>query len=166
MNKLILIFFIFLFLNIAQWVYSEDQSHREKAEELLFLMDVQKNVEKNFEVIKQLQINQLKSIHFPELDLAELKRLQEELLKRISGELNWDKLKEDYIDFFMKTFTKEEIKGIIDFYKSSIGKRFVEKTPELMNQTMDITQGYIQEIMPKIQEMTREFIQKQKGLNQ
>jgi len=129
-------------------------------------MDVQKNVEKNFEVIKQLQINQLKNIRFPEPDPEELKRLQKELIKRISGELNWKKLKEDYIDVFMKTFTEEEIKGIIAFYKSSIGKRFVEKTPELMNQTMDITQGFIQEIMPRIQEMTREFIQNQKEFNQ
>ncbi|HEX9759132.1 MAG TPA: DUF2059 domain-containing protein [Nitrospiria bacterium] len=128
-------------------------------------MDVQRSVEKNLEVIKQLQIHQFKSAPFPELSPEELKKLQEELIKRISGHLKWEKLKEGYIDVFMRTFTEKKIKGIIDFYKSSIGKQFVEKTSELMNQTMDITQGFIQEIMPKIQEMTPEFIQKHKKLN-
>lgn len=54
--------------------------------------------------------------------------------------MNWDNVKQDYISVYVDTFTEQELKGIIGFYKSPAGKAFVKKSPEMMKRSMDISQ--------------------------
>ncbi|MCH7927981.1 MAG: DUF2059 domain-containing protein [Candidatus Dadabacteria bacterium] len=63
-----------------------------------------------------------------------------------------------YISIYAETFTEEELKGAIKFYKSPIGKKFIEKQPELMRKSMQISQKQMTTLMPKIQKLTEEMM--------
>lgn len=54
-------------------------------------------------------------------------------------ELGWAKVKNDYIDICVKTYSEREICAISEFYKSSAGKKFIEKMPQLMQESMAIS---------------------------
>ena len=45
---------------------------------------------------------------------------------------------------------QKNFKDLIDFYKSPIGKKFLEKQPQLMAATMGKMSGEIQKLWPKI----------------
>ena len=63
-------------------------------------------------------------------------------------------------------FTEEELQGLIDFYKSPVGNKFLEKQPELMAATMNRMQTEMAKIMPKIQEAAMTAVQEAKEKNQ
>ena len=71
--------------------------------------------------------------------------------------LRWDKLKDDYVALYAETFTAEEMKDLIAFYKSPTGQAFTRKQPELTRRTVEMSQKLMMQIMPKIQAMAREM---------
>ena len=73
------------------------------------------------------------------------------MVDTISREFSWDKMKEDYITLYADTFTEEELKGIIAFYKSPAGQAFIQKQPELMKRSMELSQKLMLKFMPAIQ---------------
>jgi hypothetical protein len=88
----------------------------------------------------------------------EAQKFSQEMMDTIYKVLDWDNLKKDYVKIYADTFTEDELQGIINFYKSPAGKKFVEKTPELMQKAMEISQRQMGELMPKIQTMVQEKV--------
>lgn len=132
----------------------EDAARRASAEKLLELMKVQKSIEESFAAVKQMQAAQLKSMGISGEAADKAQSMQGQIMDLLAEELSWDKLKDDYIGIYAGTFTDEELKGLIDFYKSPIGQKFISKNPDLMKKTMAITQKQLADIMPKIQQIT------------
>ncbi|MDD3605464.1 MAG: DUF2059 domain-containing protein, partial [Kiritimatiellae bacterium] len=82
--------------------------------------------------------------------------MQQKMMDLIAGEMSWDKIKTDYIGIYAETFTADELKGIIDFYKTPVGRKFIEKQPEIMEKSMRVTQKQMMTLMPKIQALALE----------
>ena len=156
MKKVFVVIGIFI-ITMAQSGYTDDTSRHALAEELLVLMDTQKNIEKSFEMVKQMQFSQLqKMAPQAEGSSKQAQSMMQETMDMISKEMSWDKIKNDYIKIYADTFTEKDLKGIIRFYKTPIGQKFIEKTPELMRRSMEISQKQMRELMPKIQKMIKE----------
>ena len=156
MKKVFVIISIFI-ITMAQAGYADDTSRHALAEELLVLMDTQKNIEKSFEMVKQMQFSQLQEmVPQTEGSSKQAQSVIKETMDIVSQEMSWDKIKDDYIRIYADTFTEEELKGIVRFYKTPIGQKFIEKTPELMRRSMEISQKQMRELMPKIQKMIKE----------
>ena len=143
---------VFALLSLS---YAQEDVHKQLAEELLLLMEVGKNIERTFEMMKQTQMDQVKNISLPkELskeDSEKIASMQGNVMDIIAKEMGWDKIKEDFIDNYVDVFTKEELEGMIAFYKTPVGQKFIKKQPELMQKSMEISQKQITTIMPKIQ---------------
>ena len=134
---------------------AHEASRRQLAEELLLLMEVNKTMEKSYGLMKQMQMDQVKSMKLPEElpkeDLEAIASLQGRIMDIIAEELGWDKLKEGYIDIYADTFTQEELAAPIAFYRTPAGQKFIEKQPALLQKSMEISQEQMASIMPKIQ---------------
>ena len=63
-----------------------------------------------------------------------------------------------FAEIYSDVFTEDEIQGIIDFYKSPIGQKMLEKQPELTGATMQKMQVEMAKIMPAIQKAAMEAI--------
>jgi len=132
----------------------ETSSKRVLAEELLNLMNTRESIEKTFTMVKQMMPGQLAKAgqaagqtNMPANASAQV----EKMVDTISREFSWDKMKEDYITLYADTFTEEELKGIIAFYKSPAGQAFVQKQPELMKRSMELSQKMMLKLMPAMQ---------------
>ena len=75
-------------------------------------------------------------------------------------------MKDDYIDIYVKTYTESEIRAILEFYKSPAGKKFIEKMPELMQQSMAISQKNMPTIMNKVTKISEEMANEIKQLKE
>ena len=71
--------------------------------------------------------------------------------------MSWEKVKTQYLDLYTSVFTEEETKGLVDFYKSDLGKKVTAKMPELMQQSMTVARTYMQGVVPKLEELTEEM---------
>jgi hypothetical protein len=56
------------------------------------------------------------------------------------------------IGVYHKYYTHNEIKGLLEFYKTELGKKTVRVTPKVMNESMMIGQQWGQVLAPKLME--------------
>ena len=68
------------------------------------------------------------------------------------------------IEAYAATFTLEELEGLIAFYQSPVGQKFIEKQPQLvttlMQQTTTLTQSLMPDLLQKMQEETKREIER------
>ena len=122
-------------------------------------MQIQKTIEKSFEMVKQMIPAQMKQMGFSdEASSDEAQAAMRKTMDLVMKEMSWDKLKGDYISIYAETFTEEELQGAIEFYKSPIGRKFTDKQQELMRKSMQISQKQMETLMPKIQQLTKEMM--------
>lgn len=140
--------------------YAQEAKHQALAEELLSLMDIQQNIERSFEAVKSMQTAQFQQMSGMSGEAStQAQESVQKMMDMIAQEMSWDKLKDDYIRIYAETFSEEELQGIIAFYKTPVGSKFIEKSPELMQRAMELSQRQMGDIMPKIQKMMQEMRQ-------
>ena len=141
--------------------YAQEDVRRQLVEELLILTEVDKTLESTFEMVKQMQMDQLKKIPLPEglseEDSEKIASMQGKIMDIVVEEMGWDKIKGDIIDVYVDVFTKEELEGIIEFYKTPFGQKLIKKQPELMHKSMEIAQKQLTSIMPKLQKAIQDM---------
>jgi hypothetical protein len=146
---------------------AQDATRRVLAEELLNEMDMKANVEKSFAMIKKMIPAQAEAMMkagkagAPSTSPNATKRAGKavdntmaKVMDIVGQELTWDKMKDDYVTIYAETFTEEELKGAIAFYKSPAGKALTQKMPEVMRRSMELSQRRMLTLMPKIMAIT------------
>ncbi len=66
--------------------------------------------------------------------------------------LNYENLKQRYADLYLDVFTAEELKEMIAFYQTPLGRKIVSKGPELTVRAMKIGQNIVLEHSSELQE--------------
>lgn len=102
------------------------------AKEMLKLTDMQKMMDQMVAQVQQMLTNQLKLQNIPEKDQEKVLQFQNTLTKKILDAMSWDKMEPEYIKLFSTVYTVEELKAIVDFYKSSAGQSMLKKQPMLI----------------------------------
>jgi uncharacterized protein len=65
--------------------------------------------------------------------------------------------KVDVASVYAETFDEQELRDIIAFYQSPLGKKMLAHMPELMQRSMQISQERIKAIMPDIQQISEHY---------
>ena len=78
-------------------------------------------------------------------------------------ELDWDKLEPLYMRIYQKSFSQDEVDGLIAFYKSPAGAALIKKMPIVMQQCMAAMQELIGPMMQKTQAYVKETIEELKA---
>ena len=141
-------------------------SHRAAAEEVLLLMDIDKMMESVWEQTEAMMEQQFVQMGAPEELRPILNKYTRKVLKVTEEEFGWAKMKNDYIDSYVKTYTEAEIRAISEFYKSPAGKKFIEKMPQLMQEVMAISQKDMPTFMKKLQKISNEMANEIKQLKE
>jgi hypothetical protein len=65
--------------------------------------------------------------------------------------MSWEGLIEPTIEIYEMAYTKEEIQGLIEFYKSPIGMAYIKKMPEVNKQCSEIMMQRVNQAMHHLQ---------------
>lgn len=148
--------FIILLL-IALPILSFAAEKERLAEEMMKLTEMEKLVDPIIVQMKKMQAQIMTKYDISEENRDKIIQFQKRINSKILTELSWDKMKNDYIKLFADVYTEEELKGIVEFYKSSIGQSLIKKQPQIMQKSMAIAQNKVQSLIPEIRRMTQEF---------
>jgi hypothetical protein len=88
--------------------------------------------------------------------VPKLKSAEEDLKKFYDKYISYDAVKEDMAKIYAQEFTKEEIKELLKFYNSPVGKKAVEKMPVLFKKGAMLGQNTLN----KHQEELKKIIQR------
>lgn len=125
------------------------------AEELMAIFQVEKNMDTALAQVAKMQERMLDSQNFS----PEAKARQQEMMTAVNAEtkslMSWEKVKPMFIAIYAETFTPEELQGMITFFKTPIGRKWIAKQPQLQMATMQKMQSLLADIQPKIQEIVK-----------
>ena len=142
---------------------ASEESHRAAIDEMLRLSNVDKMIEPMFDQFKGMLKNQFAQMGGAAEQMPILDKYNDKLLSAMKEEMAWSKMRDAYIDLYEKVYTEEEILDINKFYRSPAGKKMIEKMPQLLQESMAITQKGMQTLIPKIQKISEEMAQEIKS---
>jgi hypothetical protein len=68
------------------------------------------------------------------------------------------------IEVYRAHFTEEEIQGLLKFYDSDVGRSTIAKMPAVMQSSMQITQERLATLLPQIQQVQRNAVERLQAL--
>ena len=92
-----------------------------------------------------------------EADKPKLEKYTKRFEDILKEDMDWGKVRTQYVDLYTGTFTEKEIKSLVDFYKSDLGKKVSEKMPELMQKSMLVARTHMEIVVPKLEALTEEM---------
>ncbi len=88
---------------------------------------------------------------------AGFKRVKELLV----GEIGWAKVKDDMAKLYARHFTEEELDKIIKLLDNETGRMFVTKQIKILPESLNLAQGKVATLMPKVMEIMQEEMTKE-----
>jgi len=129
------------------------------AEELLTLLNVQKNMDAMFQQMAKIQDQSLNSTGATPEAKERQQKIREVMNAEMKSIVNWETLKPMFISIYSETFTPDELREMITFYKTPIGQKWLEKQPQLQMATMQRMQSIMAEAQPKMLEAIKRAMQ-------
>ncbi len=87
----------------------------------------------------------------------ELITFQTKAMHEMFDSIDWDPIEDGMAQAYADVFTKDELRGVVDFYATPAGKASIEKQPEIQKKTMEIMMPAIMEASQKMQTKLVEF---------
>ncbi|MGI4805246.1 MAG: DUF2059 domain-containing protein [Janthinobacterium lividum] len=143
----------FINLNLKAQETDLTQSHLKAAEDMLVAMDMPNLITTNINNVVKVQSAALS---------PEKQKVYSAVMKTFMDKyLNWDNLKKDMSKVYASEFSESEIKQLTKFYQSPLGKKLIEKTPELMQKGMLVGKQVFIAHQAELQEMANATAQKE-----
>lgn len=118
------------------------------------------------ELMKQTIYQATKGQAVPPKVQKDIDTRQAEVVGLMKELLDWNKLEPMYVRIYQKSFSKEEVDGMIAFYETPAGKAVVAKMPVVMQNTMNEVQQMMIPVMQKLQRMEQDVVAEMKAESQ
>lgn len=154
MRKTLLILFTSL------WISSNAQAEtgqRATVEALLLASGADQMVNAMYDQMDVAMISMSRQLDIKESEREGFEQHMKNVNQLLRDEMSWEKLRDPMIDLYTTHYTKQELQDMLAFYQSETGQAMVSKMPAVMAASMQITQGMMGDIMPKIQAMTKQY---------
>ncbi|WP_028455583.1 DUF2059 domain-containing protein [Chitinilyticum litopenaei] len=131
---------------LAVPVYAAEPDSRQKATELIEMLDMRRLMDAALE-------DSMQSGLASNPEMAPFVPVIREFLAR---HMSYDSLQPELVSLYADNFTASELDAVLDFYRSPIGKKVIERMPALMKAGSDIANKRVAAHMPELMAALRE----------
>jgi hypothetical protein len=139
-------------------VRADEASKSAKAEELLQLTQGDQMLKMMEPMMKGMVAQMDKDMSAEQR--AKVGEMQGKMMALVAVRLS--KAKPALVKVYTDTYTEEEIDGILAFYKSPVGKAFLQKMPEVMQRSMPVMMQMMGDLQPELKTMMEGMKEKSK----
>jgi uncharacterized protein len=136
---------------------ADEVSKSAKAAELLQLVQGDQIIKAMEPIMKGMMAQAGKDI--PEEQRAKAGEMQEKIMAMVAA--RWRQAAPALVKVYSDTYSEQELDGILAFYKSPVGKSFLQKTPEVMQRSMPVMMQMMTDMQPEMKALI-EGMQKSK----
>lgn len=138
-------------------VFADAASHAAEAERFLLLARADKLTVPVYAQVQQMFAQRFAESGSPKGQEATLERYQAKANAQITKAVGWDKIKPDMVKLYTSNFTEQELKDLIKFYQSPLGKKVMLKMPELTARSAQLTQKRIEGAVPQVNKLLKDM---------
>jgi hypothetical protein len=85
--------------------------------------------------------------------------MRTKLMALVRDELKWELVEPQYLEIYRRSFTEQEVVGMLDFYRSIAGQAMITKMPLVMQESIDMAQRHMSKLIPKLQQLQKETLE-------
>ena len=141
---------------------ADEASKQAKVKELFVTMRMENMLDQVMAAIRYQVVQMTQADPGADQRTPEQKKLtqqfEDKAMKVVGDSVGWTALEPDYVKLYAATYTEEEIDGILAFYKSPVGQKLLEKTPELSAGGTNIVRSRMGDFQPKIEALHEEYL--------
>ena len=75
----------------------------------------------------------------------------------LKEEISWQKMEPRMAELYAEHYSEEELDELTQFYLSPIGRKVVERTPELARESWKIAEDFFEDFSPRLRELHEEL---------
>lgn len=141
----------------ASQVLADAASHAADAERFLLLARADKLAVPVYGQVREMFAQRFAESSGSQADRALLEAYQAKADAALDKAVGWDKLKPDMVALYTRHFSEAEMRELIAFYDSPLGKKVVESMPQLTAQSAQLTQAKLQGAVPEVNQLLAEM---------
>ena len=149
--------FFIVFVLISASATAQEQSHLDAARELLEVTNADQAIQQSHDQIYSQLAGMADQMGISEDQRPTFDKYLEKMVAVMKEEMNWEKMESHILKAYVDVYSEEELRELIEFYASPIGQKFVDKMPDLIQATMQLSQEMMQDYFPKMLEIQKEL---------
>lgn len=142
-------------------VFADAASHAANAEKFLVLAHADKLGTPVYMQVQQMFAQRFEQTKAPASKKAVLDSYLAKANAALDSSIGWNKLKPDMVKLYTSNFTESELKDLVAFYQSPLGKKVLETMPKVTQQSAQLTQQKLESAVPVVNklldDMTKEL---------
>ncbi|AXM95986.1 DUF2059 domain-containing protein [Pseudomonas plecoglossicida] len=142
-------------------VLAATPSHNAAAEKFLTLANADKLGTPVYMQVQQMFAQRFAQTKAPASKQPVLQSYQAKANAALDSAIGWNKLKPKMVDLYTQTFTEQELKDLVKFYESPLGKKVLTQMPKVTQQSAQLTQQSLEPAVPVVNklldDMTKEL---------
>lgn len=128
-------------------------SHAADAERFLRLANADKLAVPAYAQVQHMFAQRFAQVQAPEGKKALLESYQAKANASLDKAVSWDKIKPDMVKLYTSNFSEQELKELIAFYQSPLGKKMLGKMPTLTEQSAKLAQAKLETAVPEVNKL-------------
>ena len=146
-----------LLITASFGAFADDAGKRANVDKLLELTDADAMIETVYSQIEQMTGTLSSQLEIKPSEQQYFDKYMAAVTRLMQEEMGWDAMKDDFIEIYMTHFTEKEIADLVVFYESDTGRSLTRKMPQIMQDSMLLSQNMLQSILPKFQVLAQEL---------
>ncbi|PBQ00669.1 hypothetical protein CCL17_16400 [Pseudomonas congelans] len=134
-------------------VFADTASHNASAETFLKLANADRLGAPVYAQVQQMFAQRFAETKAPASKKALLETYQAKANTALDQAIGWNKLKPEMVKLYTANFTESELKDLVAFYQSPLGKKVMTKMPELAQQSAQLTQSKLESAVPVVNKL-------------
>ncbi|NBA97251.1 DUF2059 domain-containing protein [Pseudomonas sp. R5(2019)] len=134
-------------------VFADTASHNASAEAFLMMAHADKLGTPVYMQVQQMFAQRFEQTKAPASKKTVLDSYQAKANAALDSAIGWNKLKPDMIKLYTTNFTETELKDLVAFYKSPLGRKVLEKMPVVTQQSAQLTQQKLESAVPVVNKL-------------
>jgi hypothetical protein len=142
-----------VFVCASGHVLADAKSQAANAEQFLLMAHADKLATPVFAQVQQMFAQRFAQANGAESKKALLESYQAKANAVLEKAVGWNQVKPDLIKLYATSFTEAELKELIVFYQSPLGKKLMDKMPALSAQSAQLTQKRLESAVPEVNKL-------------
>jgi hypothetical protein len=134
-------------------VLADTASHNAAAESFLMLAHADKAGTPVYMQVQQMFAQRFEQTKAPAAKQALLETYQAKANAALDQAIGWQKIKPDMVKIYTANFTEQDLKDLVKFYQSPLGKKVQEKMPTVTQLSAQMTQQKLESAVPVVNKL-------------
>lgn len=146
-----------VFVCASGQVLADAKSQAANAEQFLLMAHADKLATPVFAQVQQMFAQRFAQANGPASKKALLESYQAKANAVLEKAVGWKQVKPELVELYASSFSESELKELIVFYQSPLGKKLMEKMPALSAQSAQLTQKRLETAVPEVNKLLAEM---------